>query len=87
MAQNFVDNPTDFPPELQADARCQERLKRELPLGRLGGASSVPVVASVTRCSHPAREPGVRRRARRYRASMCRHTCSVACRLPASSTP
>lgn len=35
IAQNFVDNPTYFPPEVQADPRFQERLKREVPLGRL----------------------------------------------------
>lgn len=35
IAQNFVDNPTYFPPEVQADARFQERLQREVPLGRL----------------------------------------------------
>lgn len=35
IAQNFVDNPTYFPPEVQANPRFQERLKREVPLGRL----------------------------------------------------
>lgn len=35
IAQNFVENPTYFPPELQANPRFQERLKREVPLGRL----------------------------------------------------
>ena len=35
IAQNFVDNPTYFPPEVQADSRFQERLRREVPLGRL----------------------------------------------------
>ena len=35
IAQNFVDNPMYFPPEVQADPRFQERLKREVPLGRL----------------------------------------------------
>jgi 2-keto-3-deoxy-L-fuconate dehydrogenase len=39
IAQNFVDNPTYFPPEVQADPRFQERLKREVPLGRLVSAS------------------------------------------------
>jgi 2-keto-3-deoxy-L-fuconate dehydrogenase len=38
IAQNFVDNPTYFPPEIQANPRFQERLKREVPLGRLVGA-------------------------------------------------
>ncbi len=35
IAQNFVDNPTYFPPEIQGNPRFQERLKREVPLGRL----------------------------------------------------
>jgi 2-keto-3-deoxy-L-fuconate dehydrogenase len=35
VAQNFVDNATYFPPEMQANPRFQERLKREVPLGRL----------------------------------------------------
>jgi len=39
IAQNFVDNPTYFPPEVQANPRFQERLKREVPLGRLVGAN------------------------------------------------
>ncbi|SFR76312.1 2-keto-3-deoxy-L-fuconate dehydrogenase [Marinobacter daqiaonensis] len=38
IAQNFVDNPTYFPPEIQENPRFQERLKREVPLGRLVGA-------------------------------------------------
>lgn len=38
IAQNFVDNPTYFPPETQANPRFQERLKREVPLGRLVAA-------------------------------------------------
>ncbi len=38
IAQNFVENPTYFPPEVQADPRFQQRLKREVPLGRLVGA-------------------------------------------------
>ena len=29
IAQNFVDNPTYFPPEVQANPRFQERLQRE----------------------------------------------------------
>lgn len=39
IAQNFVDNPTYFPPEVQADPRFQDRLKREVPLGRLVSAA------------------------------------------------
>jgi NAD(P)-dependent dehydrogenase (short-subunit alcohol dehydrogenase family) len=35
IAQNFVDNPTYFPAEVQALPAFQERLRREVPLGRL----------------------------------------------------
>ncbi len=35
IAQNFVDNPTYFPESVQQNPRFQERLKREVPLGRL----------------------------------------------------
>ena len=35
IAQNFVDNPTYFPSHIQTDPRFIERLKREVPLGRL----------------------------------------------------
>jgi len=35
IAQNFVDNPTYFPSDVQANPAFQERLKREVPLGRL----------------------------------------------------
>jgi NAD(P)-dependent dehydrogenase (short-subunit alcohol dehydrogenase family) len=35
IAQNFVDNPTYFPPDVQANPAFQERLRREVPLGRL----------------------------------------------------
>ncbi len=35
IAQNFVDNPVYFPAEVQANPRFQERLAREVPLGRL----------------------------------------------------
>jgi NAD(P)-dependent dehydrogenase (short-subunit alcohol dehydrogenase family) len=38
IAQNFVDNPTYFPAELQALPAFQDRLKREVPLGRLVAA-------------------------------------------------
>ncbi len=38
IAQNFVDNPTYFPPDVQANPRFQERLEREVPLGRLVSA-------------------------------------------------
>lgn len=39
IAQNFVDNPSYFPEEIQANPKFQERLKREVPLGRLVSAS------------------------------------------------
>jgi 2-keto-3-deoxy-L-fuconate dehydrogenase len=39
IAQNFVDNPTYFPADVQANPRFQERLRREVPLGRLVGAT------------------------------------------------
>ena len=38
IAQNFVDNPTYFPPAGQALPAFQDRLRREVPLGRLVGA-------------------------------------------------
>lgn len=37
IAQNFVENPMYFPPEVQANPAFQQRLKREVPLGRLVG--------------------------------------------------
>ena len=39
IAQNFVDNPSYFPEDVQANPKFQDRLKREVPLGR-------PVTAS-----------------------------------------
>lgn len=38
IAQNFVDNPTYFPAEVQSNPAFQARLKREVPLGRLVSA-------------------------------------------------
>lgn len=38
IAQNFVDNPTYFPPQVQANPKFRERIARELPLGRLVSA-------------------------------------------------
>lgn len=35
IAQNFVENPTYYPPELQARPDFQERLKADVPIGRL----------------------------------------------------
>ncbi|MEY3783405.1 MAG: hypothetical protein RIS97_1584 [Pseudomonadota bacterium] len=53
IAQNFVDNPTYFPAEVQANPRFQERLKREVPLGRLVGAKEDAEFAAYL-CSEPA---------------------------------
>ncbi len=38
IAQNFVENPTYYPPEIKANPKFQERLKQEVPLGRLATA-------------------------------------------------
>lgn len=38
IAQNFVDNATYFPSDVKANPRFQERLAREVPLGRLVSA-------------------------------------------------
>ncbi|HAO32037.1 MAG TPA: SDR family oxidoreductase [Candidatus Competibacter sp.] len=53
IAQNFVDNPTYFPPEIQANPAFQERLKREVPLGRLVSASEDALFAAYL-CSDAA---------------------------------
>ncbi len=38
IAQNWVENPSYYPPELQQNPKFQENLKRQVPLGRLGTA-------------------------------------------------
>lgn len=38
IAQNYVENPVYYPPELQANERFQASLKRQVPLGRLATA-------------------------------------------------
>lgn len=53
IAQNFVDNPTYFPHEVQGNPKFQERLKREVPLGRLVGAKEDAEFAAYL-CSEPA---------------------------------
>ncbi|MEO8156341.1 MAG: SDR family oxidoreductase [Betaproteobacteria bacterium] len=53
IAQNFVENPTYFPPDVQTNPRFQERLKREVPLGRLVGAREDAEFAAYL-CSEPA---------------------------------
>jgi 2-keto-3-deoxy-L-fuconate dehydrogenase len=54
IAQNFVDNPTYFPPEVQANPRFQERLRREVPLGRLVSAEEDASLVAYL-CSEAAR--------------------------------
>ena len=53
IAQNFVENPMYFPAEVQANPRFQERLKREVPLGRLVSASEDAAFAAYL-CSDAA---------------------------------
>lgn len=53
IAQNFVDNPMYFPPEVQANPRFQERLAREVPLGRLVSAREDALFAAYL-CSSAA---------------------------------
>ncbi|NBQ87714.1 MAG: SDR family oxidoreductase [Betaproteobacteria bacterium] len=53
IAQNFVDNPTYFPPAVQANPRFQERLAREVPLGRLVSAREDAMFAAYL-CSDQA---------------------------------
>jgi NAD(P)-dependent dehydrogenase (short-subunit alcohol dehydrogenase family) len=53
IAQNFVDNPTYFPPQVQADPAFQQRLRREVPLGRLVGADEDATFAAYL-CSRAA---------------------------------
>lgn len=53
IAQNLVDNPMYFPPEVQAKPAFQERLKREVPLGRLVSAEEDALFAAYL-CSDAA---------------------------------
>jgi NAD(P)-dependent dehydrogenase (short-subunit alcohol dehydrogenase family) len=53
IAQNYVDNPTYFPAELQANAMFRERLKRDVPLGRLVSAREDALFAAYL-CSDAA---------------------------------
>ncbi len=52
IAQNFVDNPTYFPPEVQANPAFAERLKREVPLGRLVSAREDAMFAAYLASRH-----------------------------------
>jgi 2-keto-3-deoxy-L-fuconate dehydrogenase len=53
IAQNFVDNPTYFPAKVQANPKFQERLAREVPLGRLVAAREDALFAAYL-CSDAA---------------------------------
>ena len=53
IAQNFVENPTYFPPEVKALPAFQDRLQREVPLGRLVGAREDALFAAYL-CSSAA---------------------------------
>ncbi|HSW11485.1 MAG TPA: SDR family oxidoreductase [Solimonas sp.] len=53
IAQNFVENPTYFPPAVQANPAFQERLRREVPLGRLVSAREDALFAAYL-CSEAA---------------------------------
>jgi 2-keto-3-deoxy-L-fuconate dehydrogenase len=53
IAQTFVDNAMYFPPEIQANPKFQERLKHEVPLGRLVSAREDAMFAAYL-CSDSA---------------------------------
>lgn len=53
IAQNFVANPTYYPPSLQANPKFQERMAREVPLGRLVAAEEDAAFAAYL-CSDAA---------------------------------
>jgi NAD(P)-dependent dehydrogenase (short-subunit alcohol dehydrogenase family) len=53
IAQNLVDNPMYFPPQVQANRRFQERVQREMPLGRLVSAQEDAMFAAYL-CSEAA---------------------------------
>jgi 2-keto-3-deoxy-L-fuconate dehydrogenase len=53
IAQNFVANPTYYGPDVQANPRFQERLRREVPLGRLVSAEEDALFAAYL-CSDAA---------------------------------
>jgi 2-keto-3-deoxy-L-fuconate dehydrogenase len=53
IAQNYVDNPTYFGPEVQAHPRFQDKLKRDVPLGRLVSAEEDALFAAYL-CSEAA---------------------------------
>jgi len=53
IAQNLVDNPTYFPADVQANPKFQQRLVREVPLGRLVSAREDALFAAYL-CSDAA---------------------------------
>jgi NAD(P)-dependent dehydrogenase (short-subunit alcohol dehydrogenase family) len=53
IAQNFVDNPTYYGAEVQANPKFQDRLKRDVPLGRLVSAEEDAAFAAYL-CSEAA---------------------------------
>jgi 2-keto-3-deoxy-L-fuconate dehydrogenase len=53
IAQNFVDNPTYYGAEVQANPKFQDRLKRDVPLGRLVSAEEDATFAAYL-CSDAA---------------------------------
>lgn len=53
IAQNFVDNPTYFPAQVQTNPKFQARLAREVPLGRLVSAREDALFAAYL-CSSAA---------------------------------
>ena len=53
IAQNLVDTPTYFPAEVQANPKFQERVRREMPLGRLVSAQEDAAFAAYL-CSDAA---------------------------------
>ncbi len=53
IAQNYVDNPTYFGPEVQANPRFQDKLRRDVPLGRLVSAEEDALFAAYL-CSQAA---------------------------------
>jgi 2-keto-3-deoxy-L-fuconate dehydrogenase len=50
IAQNFVDNATYFPPEIQALEKFQQRLAAEVPVGRLATAEEDAMLAVFLAC-------------------------------------
>ena len=50
IAQNFVDNPTYFPAEIQALEKFQRRLATEVPVGRLATPEEDAMLAVFLAC-------------------------------------